>query len=380
MRLEEINKINEMLQALVKEAEMIGEQANGNLTMAVKTANRSKDLAGQRKREAQSALDNATNAHSDTLQANTEANNALKAAMSFEENATMVLEQTQDALGNVSAGINTIARVINMTKEATRIADEVRAMNMPVSLQQIQNLTDEILNTNVSQEMVNQTLKAAQDGLEQAREVEALSQRAVNVAQETLNQVQGIETALNSSEHIRQQVTSLQQETDGMVADINNITETVEHHFSASYSAGQSLLTKINETLDNMEEGLTCFDTAKNEAQNASRTAELAFNISKQAKETFDNSTASLPPVASLVNSSYEAASGNFSEIQQAHQDSEHLLTNVTEAEELLAQYIAQRDELERLGRELQELDKEADQLLGQYSVAAEQYSQCTGA
>ena len=34
-----------------------------------------------------------------------------------------------------------------------------------------------------------------------------------------------------------------------------------------------------------MEEGLTCFDTAKNEAQNASRTAELAFNISKQAKE-----------------------------------------------------------------------------------------------
>ena len=84
MRLEEINKINEMLQALVKEAEMIGEQANGNLTMAVKTANRSKDLAGQRKREAQSALDNATNAHSDTLQANTEANNALKAAMSFE--------------------------------------------------------------------------------------------------------------------------------------------------------------------------------------------------------------------------------------------------------------------------------------------------------
>ena len=50
---------------------------------------------------------------------------------------------------------------------------------MPVSLRQIQNLTDEILNTNVSQAMVNQTLKAAQNGLEQAREVEALSQRAM---------------------------------------------------------------------------------------------------------------------------------------------------------------------------------------------------------
>ena len=47
----------------------------------------------------------------------------------------------------------------------------------------------------------------------------------------------------------------------------------------------------------------------------------------------FHNSTASLPPVASLVNSSYEAASGNLSEVQQAHQDSEQLLTDVTEAE-----------------------------------------------
>lgn len=90
-----------------------------------------------------------------------------------------MLKQTQDAISNVTAGINTVARVNNMTNEATNIADEVRAMNMPVSLQQIQNLTDQILNTNVSQEMVNQTLEAAQEGLKQAREVEALSQRAM---------------------------------------------------------------------------------------------------------------------------------------------------------------------------------------------------------
>lgn len=66
-----------------------------------------------------------------------------------------------------------------MTNEASTIANEVREMTMPVSLQQIQNLTDQILNTNVSQEMVNQTLEAAQEGLQQAREVEALSQRAM---------------------------------------------------------------------------------------------------------------------------------------------------------------------------------------------------------
>ena len=34
-----------------------------------------------------------------------------------------------------------------------------------------------------------------------------------------------------------------------------------------------------------MKEGLKCFDTAKTESQNASRTAKLAFNISEQAEE-----------------------------------------------------------------------------------------------
>ena len=90
-----------------------------------------------------------------------------------------MLKQTQDAISNVTSGINTIARVSNMTNEATNIADEVRAMTMPVSLLQIQNLTDQILNTTVDQEIVNQTLEAAQEGLKQAREVESLSQRAM---------------------------------------------------------------------------------------------------------------------------------------------------------------------------------------------------------
>lgn len=47
------------------------------------------------------------------------------------------------------------------------------------------------------------------------------------MAQQTLNQVQEIETAINSSEHIRQEVISVQQQTDTKIADINNITRTV---------------------------------------------------------------------------------------------------------------------------------------------------------
>ena len=45
--------------------------------------------------------------------------------------------------------------------------------------------------------------------------------------QETLSVVQSIEDALNSSESIRQEVMSLHQETDQMIANISNITQTV---------------------------------------------------------------------------------------------------------------------------------------------------------
>ena len=48
-----------------------------------------------------------------------------------------------------------------------------------------------------------------------------------NVAQETLSQVEEIETAINSSEYTRRKVVSLQQQTDTMVSNINNITQSV---------------------------------------------------------------------------------------------------------------------------------------------------------
>ena len=83
LRLEEIRRINEILRELVTQAETFGERANVNLTMAMDTATRAKNEAGQRRREAQIARHNATNAHSDAMQVNSEAQNALDTAMGF---------------------------------------------------------------------------------------------------------------------------------------------------------------------------------------------------------------------------------------------------------------------------------------------------------
>lgn len=83
LKLEEIKRINELLQQLVSQAEQYGEQANVNLTMAMDTATQAKNTAGQRRREAQIARHNASNALSDAMQASNEAENALETAMEF---------------------------------------------------------------------------------------------------------------------------------------------------------------------------------------------------------------------------------------------------------------------------------------------------------
>ena len=47
------------------------------------------------------------------------------------------------------------------------------------------------------------------------------------MAEKTLSSVQGIESAVNSSEDIRREVLSVHQQTDEMITRINNITQTV---------------------------------------------------------------------------------------------------------------------------------------------------------
>ena len=47
-----------------------------------------------------------------------------------------------------------------------------------------------------------------------------------------------------------------------------------------------------------------------------------------------------MPPAVALVNSSFDVANANLSEVQQAHRDSEELLDDVTEAEGITLIYV----------------------------------------
>lgn len=90
LKLEEIGRINGILEELVSLAEEFGEKANMNLTKAMDTATQAKNESGQRQRQAQNARERAAIAQSDAVRVNREAENALNAAIEFKVSIDVV--------------------------------------------------------------------------------------------------------------------------------------------------------------------------------------------------------------------------------------------------------------------------------------------------
>jgi len=97
----------------------------------------------------------------------------------FQANASAVLQDAQTTLHNVTDAINTIATSINQSQEAQAIADKVAGMSMPVTMDAIKGLTNEIKSIPIDEALINQTYDGAADGLQKAKDVEALSKKAM---------------------------------------------------------------------------------------------------------------------------------------------------------------------------------------------------------
>lgn len=97
----------------------------------------------------------------------------------MQANASAVLDQAKSALDNVTQGINTIAGVHNKSRDSKATADRVIAKTIPVSLETIQDLANQIKAIEVNNSLINQTYDGAAEGLKQAKQVEALSERAM---------------------------------------------------------------------------------------------------------------------------------------------------------------------------------------------------------
>ena len=99
--------------------------------------------------------------------------------LSSQSNATEFLAQAQSSLHKVVEGINRVAIATNITTDANKLSAEVQAMNLSTNFEEIQRLANEINSTKVNETAINITYEGTSSGLEQAREVEKLSKKAM---------------------------------------------------------------------------------------------------------------------------------------------------------------------------------------------------------
>jgi DNA/RNA endonuclease YhcR with UshA esterase domain len=69
--------------------------------------------------------------------------------------------------------------VINKSRDSEATADRVIAKTLPVSLETVQQLTNQIKAIEVDSSLINKTYDGAAKGLKQAQQVERLSERAM---------------------------------------------------------------------------------------------------------------------------------------------------------------------------------------------------------
>ena len=90
-----------------------------------------------------------------------------------------VLIDVNKELQSLATAVKDIAIARNSTQRILNVAYEIGNMTMPISLQEIQELSIKIQNTAINEGMINTTFADAQIGLTKAQEVQKRSKDAL---------------------------------------------------------------------------------------------------------------------------------------------------------------------------------------------------------
>ena len=90
-----------------------------------------------------------------------------------------VLIDVSAELQKLAEAVHSIAQSRNSTLTILNLAYEISNLTMPISLQEIQDLSLKIQNTAINEGMINSTFSDAQTGLQKAQEVQERSKEAL---------------------------------------------------------------------------------------------------------------------------------------------------------------------------------------------------------
>ncbi|XP_065068970.1 laminin subunit gamma-1-like [Rhopilema esculentum] len=377
----ELQQINSLVQGIKKlldstatthsEATQLLSTAQATMTTAESILNTSRNQANAASQAASEMLLSGS-----SLQANTQQTQSL--AIRLKSNADALLYDAQQTTSSVATSINKVATIRNQTEEATRTANQAINQTLPVSLSRIQSLSAQIMATTINESQINQTLKGATDGLRRAQEVQILSQQAQNSSQSTLANIQSVEASLLSAETLQNSTRQMHLDNDKKVTEIKNISRTVESQFRGLQGTGQQVLALVNSTITQVNDSLMCFANAKSTVDNATSIAQSAQSLSTSALLIHQSNTQRITSYSTQINTAHATTTAQYSEVQKVQANATQLLSDVTEAERLLAQVIEQNSELTRLQAESAALETELDALITKYDQAVAKFSTCS--
>ena len=104
-----------------------------------------------------------------------------------------------------------------------------------------------------------------------------------NSSQSTLANIQSVEASLLSAETLQNSTRQMHLDNDKKVAEVKNISRTVESRFRGLQGTGQQTLALVNSTITQVNDSLMCFANAKAIVDNATSIAQSAQSLSTSA-------------------------------------------------------------------------------------------------
>ena len=370
--LTQLSKDSEEISRLVNESSLISRAATEMLDHAQGNISEARHKAENNLNESRSVYDESIETHRKAYEAG-------NVSAQFKANSSDLLTQVENAISEVKRTIDEMAQARANLGNATEIAEEVLGMTIPVKEQRIADLSQRILAIEVNEALVNDTLKNATAGLRIAEEARQLAERAKNVSETTLKQVNEIETKITEARERREEARRLQNATDQMVSEIMQITDVVENEYSEAQKVGNDTLVLLNRTINDIDNSLKCFNDSKELAMEANRVAKLAYKQILNASKKHNESETRLRDIETQLNSSYNIAMTSYHSIVATYQNASRLFEEVKEAEDLLKTYIRQRDEMDTLKTEVTQLESQLDTLNNDLDRKLQEYEACNG-
>ncbi|ESO83894.1 hypothetical protein LOTGIDRAFT_168935 [Lottia gigantea] len=283
-----------------------------------------------------------------------------------------------DITGAFVAVLDGSKQLININNKIADIKTMVVQVN-DVTIRdksELEVITTQIRETTISDADVAQANQNAQNALETAKNVLNITEKALDDSRTALEEVKGIQENINDASNLRANATTLKTETDSF----NNTIYNAIGQASSKVSEVGQLVTKTTAEVTNVQSFIAktsqCYSDAKSRSESSRNTANVALQQAKEVEKQQGEYTAT----ETALNTDVDSKSTNqaVSELQTTKTSLDNVIGDLSKAQQIaditnmITLYGAQKTEMNQLQTDINNLEKELDDMLQALELTSE--------